>query len=625
MRLLPIRLIIIALLLAGPAYSASKAPRMNVLFILIDDLGWMDLGYQGSKTYETPNIDTLAMDGVRFSQAYAAHPLCLPSRYAIQTGHNPARAPRPGHGALDKGEFTIAKAFKAAGYATFFAGKWHLSHGKKSFPEDMGYDINKGGGDAGEPGSYFFPYSVGHGLEEGVEGEYITDRLTDETIDFIRAHKDQPFFAFLSHYAVHTPHQAKPADIAYYEKKIADMKFEGSAWKDEGTGRTKLHQDNAIYAAMLHSLDQGIGRVVETLKELDLYDNTIIVFTGDNGGLSNHGYNRWGMSTSNHPLRAGKGHFYEGGNRVPAFARWPGVSKTGSESKAVLNGTDYYPALLEMCGLPLRPAAHLDGHSFAWALRGEKNPNPNRTIYWHGPRARPHSVGDRNVTAALQGNYKFIDYYDLKKTELYDLSNDLSETTDIAALNPERCETFQRKIQQWRGEVNAVDHVDLGNPYQFALRNGAFEYGNTWDWSLEVTGDAKATQELSGRNDGHNLSYHPQYNAYKLIVQQAGAPRDVAVAGSWHDCLSDDKKLVLSCYARALEADREFQLEIVFKDSAGNTTNRASKPFNLTADYTEFQLPIDAPEDYDAFQARVLAGGAKGTYYFDYVSLKKAN
>jgi arylsulfatase A-like enzyme len=615
-------LLVCCLALCLPVFAQTPATHHpNVLFILIDDLGWMDLGYQGSKTYETPQIDKLAYDGVRFSQAHAAYPLCLPSRLAIQTGQNPARFKRPGHGALDRTDVTMAKAFKESGYVTFFAGKWHLSHGKDTFPEDAGYDINMGGGHAGEPGSYFFPYGLGHGLEEGAPGEYITDRLTDETIAFIRNHKDKPFFAFLSHYAVHTPRQAKPGDIAYYKKKIETMKFNGPDWEDEGTGRTKLHQDNAIYAAMLHSLDENVGRLVDELKNLGLYDNTIIVFTSDNGGLSNHGYTPWDMSTSNQPLRAGKGHFYEGGSRVPTFVHWPEASINTMESEAIVNGTDFFPTLLEMCGLPPRPEEHKDGRSFVWAMRGEKDPDPNRMIFWHNPRCRPHSIGDNNLTTALQGRYKFMDHYDLGTFELYDLSEDRSETTDISAHNPERCDMFKRKIQTWRTEVDAIDNVDPSNPYQFIPRNGAFEYGNTQDWSLEVSGSAKARQELSGREEGHNLSYHPQYNAYKLVVEKTGKPSDVAITGSWHDRIGPETQLTLSCYARAIEPGQSFQLELTFNQSDGAQVVQLSEVYKLTDQYKEYAFHTVPPDTYEQFRIRLHAGAHKGITYFDYVCL----
>lgn len=468
---------------AQPKPQEKSSP--NVLFFLVDDMGWMDAGYQGSKFYETPNIDQLAREGVRFTNAYATHPRCVPSRYSLITGKYPARAqmPGPGEGKLnahgnknlrpgDEGklkadEATIASALKEGGYATFFTGKWHLAT-SGTLPEHVGFDINVAGGHAGSPISYFYPYNDGpqagkkapiEGLEGGKEGEYLTDRITDETIKFLKQHHQdhpqQPFLAYVSHYAVHEPLHAKEEHIQKFKAKLKTMKYEGEPFIPEGTGTTKMHQDDPIYAAMVYSMDESLGRITQTLKELGQLDNTIIIFFSDNGGLSNRGFNPRRVATSNHPLRAGKGHLYEGGVREPMIVKWPGVTQAGNVSNAVVTGTDFFPTILEMVDQPLKPQSHVDGESFVWALTNRENPHPNRAVFWHSPVDRPHATGDSNCTAVRKGKYKLIEFYDTNTIELYDLEADLEEMNDLSNELPEIRDALLEEIHNWRQEVNA--------------------------------------------------------------------------------------------------------------------------------------------------------------------------
>lgn len=448
------------------AYTESE--KLNVLFFLVDDLGWNDIGTNGSKLYETPNIDALANEAMYFSNAYSAYPRCVPSRHAMISGRHPARSGKKDGGPTPAEIITIAEAMKENGYNTFFAGKWHLGHKESVWPHNQGFDVNKGGCDSGAPASYFFPYhdetksknnKPYFGLEKGVKGEYITDRLTDETISFIENNQatatGKPFLAYLAHYAVHTPLQAKAERIKYYEEKIKKINYEGEPYVFGVDGRAKMWQDNAIYAAMVESMDESLGRIVKKLKELKIYDNTIIIFTSDHGGLSNSGTDsKRPLATTNKPLRAGKGHNYEGGLKVPVFVRWPGVAEKKSNSESIITGMDYYPSILEMCGLPLQPQNHLDGISFVAALRGEKI-NERRPFFWHQTTSRPHSTGDHNSSVIRVGRYKLHHFLDDKRIELYDLKNDPYESKNIAAEKKDLVLRLKKRLDTWKNEVGA--------------------------------------------------------------------------------------------------------------------------------------------------------------------------
>jgi len=468
---------IVGLGLHQSCVAESKESKPNVLFFLVDDMGWMDAGYQGSKFYETPNIDKLASQGVKFTNAYASHPRCVPSRYSLITGKYPARAQMPGtgegklrpgdEGKLKPEEVTLAAAMKEGGYSTFFAGKWHLAT-SGTFPENVGFDVNIAGGHAGSPISYFYPYNVGkatgkkkpiEGLEVGVKGEYLTDRITDETIKYLENHHDEnpdrPFLAYVSHYAIHEPLQAKEKYIQKFRKKLKTMSFEGPEFIDEGTGTTKMHQNDPVYAAMIYSMDESLGRITQSLKKLGQLDNTIIIFFSDNGGLSNRGFRPRKVTTSNYPLRAGKGHLYEGGVREPMIVKWPGVTNAGTVSDAIISGTDFFPTILEMAKLPLKPEAHLDGESFVWTLINGKAPEKERAIFWHSPISRPHATGDENCSAMRKGKYKLIQWYDENRVELYDLEEDIAEKENIADENPKLVKELLVELEEWKKEVNA--------------------------------------------------------------------------------------------------------------------------------------------------------------------------
>ncbi|MFW5915820.1 MAG: sulfatase, partial [Planctomycetota bacterium] len=388
----------------------------NIVFILIDDLGWMDVGCQGSRSYLTPNIDHLADEGMRFTDAYAACTVCSPTRASIMTGKYPARLNLTdwisGHEHpwaklrvpdwtqyLPHDETALARAFSNAGYNTFFTGKWHLG-GRQYYPDKHGFDVNIGGCHRGLPPSYFSPYGI-ETLEDGPEGEYLTDRLTDEAIRMMEKSGDEPFFLYLSHYAVHTPLEAKEEIVQKYLEKDANKHL------------------NEVYAAMIESTDRSVGRVLHKLEDMELAEDTIVVFFSDNGGLT--------RVTSNAPLRHGKGSPYEGGHRVPLIIRWPGHADAGSTCQEPVISNDFYPTLLEACGLPPMPRQHCDGRSLVPLLKGEERLH-REALYWH----YPHYHFSTPYAAVRSGDYKLIEYFEGRRVELYNLADDIGESNDLA-------------------------------------------------------------------------------------------------------------------------------------------------------------------------------------------------
>ncbi|HPC61388.1 MAG TPA: sulfatase [Verrucomicrobiota bacterium] len=454
---------------SGGAGTPPAGTRPNILFILVDDLGYMDIGANNPQTfYETPNIDALAKKGMRFTAGYAACPVCSPTRASILTGKYPQRTgvtdyigaaqpekwkrptpllPAPYQERLALDEITLAEAFKAAGYRTFFAGKWHL--GPEGFwPEDQGFEINRGGTDRGGPyggNKYFSPYGNPR-LADGPPGEHLPDRLATETARFIEANRERPFFACLSFYSVHTPLMARPDLQKKYEEKRQRLGLE-PRWGREGQREVRWVQEHAVYAAMVEAMDQAVGKVLAKLEELGLADRTVVVFTSDNGGLSTSE----GHPTSNLPLRAGKGWLYEGGIREPLIVRAPGVTRPGTVCDTPVTSPDFFPTLLELAGLPPRPGQHVDGVSFVPLLRGaELGRGP---IFWHYPHYG--NQGGAPAGAVREGDWKLIEWYEDDRLELYDLRRDLSEQHDLAAEQPLKVKQMHARLEAWRKSVGA--------------------------------------------------------------------------------------------------------------------------------------------------------------------------
>jgi len=457
---------------------ASETVGMNIIVFLVDDLGWKDLGCYGSDYYRTPTFDTLAAEGVRFTDAYSACAVCSPTRAAIMTGKYPARNLMTNWipdgrwdpssplrearflRALPLEEITIAEALKAAGYRTAHVGKWHLGGPPFSLPEHHGFDINIAGNAHGAPGDYFFPYpgdwsipttplrATWNVLDDGEPDEYLTERLTEEAVAFIRAHRSEPFFLHFAHYAVHTPLQARPEMVAKYQEIPAEER-----------------QGDPVYAAMVESVDDSLKRLVETLDELGLSEKTALLVASDNGGM-------W-KATNHAPLRGHKGTYWEGGIRTPLIIKWPGVAIPGHVVSDPVTSSDLYPTMLSMAGQPLRPHQHADGVDLHPVLAGNGS-LPTRSLFWHFPHYNNHPETVPCGTIR-KGNWKLIESYDPVGLQLYDLSNDLEEQHDLSLKRPDKLHELQQELDQWRVDVRAdmmqpnPDH----DPAKFSLSGKA--------------------------------------------------------------------------------------------------------------------------------------------------------
>lgn len=459
-----------AALAANPlVLGAQRKP--NVVLILVDDLGWTDAACYGSGYYETPHIDRLARQGMRFTNGYAACAVCSPTRAAVLTGRYPARVgitdwirarfqggkipedkeyPTEYVGGKNKPvlcppnplwmkheEVTMAEMLKKAGYTTCHIGKWHLGP-DAWYPETQGFDYNIGGCDYGQPPSYFDPYDNKRldnipTLKPRDKGEYLTDRLGDEAVRFMKKHKDQPFFLYMANYAVHTPIQAKESYIEKYKNKP----------------KTENH-DNAKYAGMVESVDDCVGKIMNTLDELDLADDTLIIFTGDNGGLE--------PVTDNAPLRAGKGHPYEGGIREPLIVRWPGKVEAGRVSDEPVTSVDFFPTICQAAGVGLPANRAIDGETMM-PLLTQSGGMKRDAIYWHFPHYRgnidPYSI-------IREGDWKLLKKYGKGTFELYNLKEDISETNDLAKQKPDKVKALNKKLERWLKETGAK--VPIPNP-----------------------------------------------------------------------------------------------------------------------------------------------------------------
>lgn len=457
------------------AEKQNTARKPNIVFFLVDDLGQRDIGAYGSRFYETPHLDRLAKEGALFADVYAACPVCSPTRASIMTGQWPQRIgitdyigapapekwnrntpllPAPYTDRLPLNSPTLAKSLKAAGYATFYAGKWHL--GPEGFwPENQGFDINIGGIDRGGPyggKKYFSPYGNPR-LTDGPEGEHLPDRLASETNKFIEANKDKPCFAYCSFYSVHTPLIAREDLRKKYDEKRKQLGLTDK-WGRETTRDVRLTQDHALYAAMVEAMDLAVGKVLSKLNQLGLAKNTIIIFTSDNGGLSTSE----GWPTSNEPWRAGKGWMYEGGIREPLIIRWPGVAKAGSTIAMPVSSPDFFPTLLEAAGAQPMKDQVLDGISLIPVLKGDAM--PARSLYWHYPHYG--NQGSAPSAAVRTGDWKLIEWFEDQRCELFNLADDPSERKDLSLAHPMRVTKMKMDLRQWQKEVGAK--FPTGNP-----------------------------------------------------------------------------------------------------------------------------------------------------------------
>ena len=450
------RFLFLALLALLPLSHADASPagRPNFVFFLVDDLGWGDLGCYGSTFHETPNLDRLAAEGMKFNHAYSACTVCSPSRAAILTGRYPGRlhltdwiaGHRRGNPKLlipkwnmrmEHELTTLPEALKEGGYRTAFVGKWHLmpigaGDFEEHFPESHGFDLNVGGREWGQPkgpGKYFSPFGM-PGLDDGEKGDYLTDKLTDAAVEFIEREKEEPFLLYFSYYTVHGPIMARPDLLAKYQAKAKTF---------ENTRGERVH---AAYAGMIESLDQSVGRVLAKLEEAGVADNTVVVFTADNGGTSEQ---------SSGGLRGAKALAYEGGTREPLLVKWPGKVKPGTSCDVPVIGTDFYPTMLEMAGLPQRPDEHKDGLSLVPLLTSKGEPLARDALFWH----YPHYHKTKPYGAIRHGDWKLIEFFEDGELELYDLANDPAESRDLSTSQPAKTKELAGALGEWRKSVGA--------------------------------------------------------------------------------------------------------------------------------------------------------------------------
>lgn len=463
-------LIVLLATLVSVCIAKSQSSKPNIIMFVVDDMGWMDTTVNGSQYYHTPNMERLASESMLFTDAYAASPLCSPTRLSLMTGKYPQRlrmTQATGHKKANKGgptvsngvptdryqqvgslqylpleEYTIAEAAKDAGYNTCFVGKWHLGKAKKHWPGSQGFDVNIGGiGTAGPPGGYFDPYKNPM-LKNRKKGEYVTDRLTDETLAYIDQNKDDPFFLCLWHFAVHSPWGHKEEITKTFRDKV------------DPRGKQKCPE----MASMLFSVDESLGRVMDKLDELKIADNTIILFVSDNGG-NIHSLIGSHAPTNNAPLRGGKATIYEGGTRVPMMVKWPGVVKPNTKSSEIVSTIDFYPTILEMMGGNTKKDQIIDGITLLPVLKDEKKLGRD-TIYCHFPHATPRS-GNTPSSYVRQGKWKLIRFYcmgeDLSdKLELYNLKDDIGEMHDLSKKHPDKVKVLNDLLSEHLKEVDAL-------------------------------------------------------------------------------------------------------------------------------------------------------------------------
>ena len=461
--------LLVWLLVLLHAGARGEASRPNFVFFLVDDLGYADIGANNPDCfYETPHIDRLAGEGMRFTNGYAANPVCSPTRFSIMTGRYPSRvdatnffsgrragrfAPAPLHSAMPLGETTLAEVLKSAGYRTAFLGKWHLGPSAEYWPENQGFDINVGGFARGAPpGGYFAPYRNPR-LEDGPDGEHLTDRLTDEAVAILQDFKDEPFLLYLSFYTVHTPLQAPPDLVARYRDKARRMGLDGlpefapeeQIWPGAGDRRVRIRQRHATYAAMVETLDRSVGRITKALRDLGLEDDTTVLFTSDNGGLSTSE----GSPTSNLPLRGGKGWLYEGGIREPWIVKWPGRTPPGSVCHTPVMSIDFLPTMMEMAGIEPHP---VDGVSLV-PLLARTGPIPERDLFWHYPHYS--NQGGFPGGAVRRGDFKLLERFEDGSLHLHNLQADIGERANLAPSMPRLVESMRQSLHAWYREVDA--------------------------------------------------------------------------------------------------------------------------------------------------------------------------
>lgn len=535
--------LLLSITLAVTASSKEEETKPNVVVIVADDFGWADTGFQGSEFYETPNLDSLAAEGMMFTDGYAACGVCSPSRASLMTGRYTPRTgvtdwirgyqaeqtpeqlneykmvgPQNAY-ELSLDEITIGEAMKSGGYKTAFVGKWHLGENDAHYPHNQGFDVNVAGWNRGSPSgsrtnqqSYYTPYNNPY-LNDGPSGEFLTDRLVDESINWIDENKANPFFLYLSFYVVHTPIHPKPEKIPYYEEKAKQLGLDQVTQTTKNVDWIQNHpnpkahwterivQGSPEYAALVESMDENIGRVLQHIKDAGLDDNTIIVFTSDNGGLSTAETS----PTSNAPLRAGKGWIYEGGIREPFIVKVPGKA-SGQVSNEPVHGIDIYPTVLDACGVTIPNPDDIDGVSLMPLLNGEEF--QREKLFWHYPHYG--GKGDAPAGAIRKGDYKLIELFETGETELYNLKEDISEANNLAGELPAVKDELLQELNQWREEVGAKMPVE--NPY--------YKYKSTSTANLNVYAGTKVpiNPDIFGVNNDWRFISNEQFPAFANTI-----------------------------------------------------------------------------------------------------------
>ena len=642
--------------------QVTTATAPNIIFIVVDDLGYKDLACYGSTFYETPNIDLLATEGIRFTHGYEAAPRCAASRTSIMTGKFESRPsvslgmylPEDNH-KNGYAETTWAQALKDQGYKTFFIGKWHLGHDEGHYPDSFGFDINIAGCDFGAPPTYWYPYSSAEKTMPdlstgGVEGEYLTDRITQEVEDFIDDHVANnptvPFVTMVSHYAVHTQLEAPEDDVAYFQAKADAQNYIGPETENQLTAEAKLNQDNAVYAAMIKSVDESVGALRQNLIANNIADNTIIVFTSDNGGLSTTeiGGSRQ-LVTSNKPLRGGKTWLYEGGIRLPLIIYGPDYRQNIVEETPVV-GTDFYPTFLDMAGVPHLPEQHLDGESFQeLLLTAEKGGDAaftrNKSIIWEFNYS---SKGTANVSMAAirSGNYKLLEHKYDNRFELFDVVNDIGENTDLSASNPSKVAQLKDTLFTYRSNAG-VPHRVTNSGFR-EMNTYLYENMNTETGSSIVESYGCATPSSSDKiifNEGHEcwydldwvLSVDPAQEAKLFDAKtlsrsgNSGAHIQVIQGGSlgkvkllntpFYDNFNGSTVTVGAHIKSPDAANFKFQIKVYYSDGTNKTMISPVK-YSATSEYTYYSDDfVIASKDTESIEVRLHCGQTTGSIYID--------
>ena len=470
-----VQILILLICFLFPCATSASSPSdtgseqsPNVVVILVDDLGYMDIGANNQNCfYETPRIDSFAKTAMRFTDGYAANPVCSPTRFSLMTGRYPTRVgatnfftgnrsgkflPAPLHNKMPLDEITLAQLLKKKNYATFFAGKWHLGPSEEYFPQNRGFDVNQGGWTKGGPYTgkkYFAPFKNPQLKPESPDGEHLPARLARDTANFIKENADKPFLAYLSFYSVHTPLIGRPDLIKKYKAKAEKVNGEEFADEEQVIGdkprKVRVLQKHAVYGAMVEAMDEAVGTVLKQIEDSKITDNTIVIFTSDNGGLSTSE----GSPTSNVPLRGGKGWIYEGGIREPWIIRYPGSTKAGSVSEEPICSIDVFPTIAKATGLTLDH--EIDGVDLTAALKGETL--DREALYWHYPHYS--NQGGMPGGAIRMGDYKLLERYEDGRVHLYNLKDDLGEQNDLSQQDPERVESMRNKLHVWYKQVDA--------------------------------------------------------------------------------------------------------------------------------------------------------------------------